>query len=210
MAQQGWKFVTLGLGLAAGGLIFARGTAVTWALCLLGLVFTGFCAYFFRDPNRPLPTDSRKIYSPGDGRVLSVAQEGPGDILTLRIFLSIFDVHIQRLPCSGVVSMVRYQPGTFKMAMRADAKINERNIVRIAVEGRKDSVVVDQIAGFIARRIVCRVRDGDRAVAGERYGLIHFGSQVAVHLPPSAKPLVQPGDYVLGGVTEIAQWIDTR
>ncbi|HVE12288.1 MAG TPA: phosphatidylserine decarboxylase [Elusimicrobiota bacterium] len=207
IAEEGRAYIGLGVGALVGGWLL--GHILPWLghqLIVLGAVFAAFCAYFFRDPDRPPPPDADKIYAPGDGRVLSVAREGPGDVTTVRIFLSIFDVHVQRLPCSGVVDMVRYQPGSFKMAMEEEARLNERSIVRVKPDGRADSVTFEQIAGYVARRIVCKVKEGDRAVAGERYGVIHFGSQAAVHLPASAKPLVVPGARVVAGVTPIAQW----
>ena len=125
---------------------------------------------------------------------------------TLRIFLSIFDVHVQRFPCSGTVSKVERRKGSFEMAMRPRAALNERAIVGIRVAGRAEEIEVEQIAGFIARRIQCRTREGECAVAGERYGLIHFGSQVALRLPTSVRTLVKPGDRVLGGLTAIGEW----
>ena len=178
--------------------------------CLLGglsLSFSAFCAYFFRDPERPLPTDPKKLYSPGDGTVLSVAREGPGDIVTLRIFLSIFNVHIQRAPCAGQVEWVKHQPGSFKMAMKDEAKANERTLMRLKPDGQSDTIVVEQIAGAIARRIECWVKEGTHVVSGERYGIIHFGSQAAVHFPASARCTVKPGDKVYGALTEIGEWI---
>ncbi|MBI4386312.1 MAG: phosphatidylserine decarboxylase [Elusimicrobia bacterium] len=147
-----------------------------------------------------------KIYSPGDGRVLSVGREGPGDITTIRVFLSIFDVHVQRMPCSGRVDRVWRQPGAFRAAMKEEARLNERNIVRIVPEGARGPVIVEQIAGYVARRIECWVREGDEAGAGQRYGIIYFGSQVALHLSGRVAPLVRSGDRVVGGVTEVAKW----
>ena len=208
IAKEGWKFVGIGLAAAVGGWLVGTHTRFFQPgaqLAALGLAFSAFCAFFFRDPDRPLPADPERVYSPGDGQVLSVAREGPGDVTTVRIFLSLFDVHVQRLPCSGLVNMVRYQPGSFALAMKDEARQNERSVVRVAVEGRGE-VSFEQIAGFVARRIVCRAVEGMRAVAGDRYGVIHFGSQAAVHLPASARPLVRPGDKVVGGVTAIAQW----
>ncbi|MFA6030319.1 MAG: phosphatidylserine decarboxylase [Elusimicrobiota bacterium] len=203
IATEGIPFILGGFGAAAVGYLLPwknAGIAVT----VLGVLLSAFCTFFFRDPERPLPQDPARIYSPGDGRVLSVgAEDGK---TTVRIFLSIFNVHIQRAPCAGTVSEVRYTPGTFRAAMKAEAAANERNRVTIAVEGRKESVETEQIAGLIARRIRCWVRPGDKVAAGERYGLIQFGSQAALHLPPSVRPLVKPGDVVRAGITPIAQW----
>lgn len=209
IAKQGWKFIIGGAAVsAAGAFIFPVQPVLGATIAVVAGTFALFCAYFFRDPERELPTDASKIYGTGDGTVLSVAQEGPGDISTIRIFLSVFDVHIQRLPCSGKITRVQYQKGSFRAAMVDEAKNNERNVVAVAVEGRKEEVVFDQIAGFIARRILCWIKVGDTAVAGERYGLIQFGSQAAIHLPGTARVLVKPGDKIVGGVTEVAEWIE--
>ena len=175
-------------------------------LCLLGSLFVAFCLYFYRDPERALPTDDR-IYSPGDGRVLSVGREGPGDTVTLRIFLSVFDVHIQRAPCAGTVAKVHYQPGTFRAAMVEEAHHNERSIMTITPEGGKLPLVVEQIAGYVARRIETWPKVGQKVKAGERYGIIYFGSQAAVHFPAGSRCTVKVGDRVAAGVTPIGEWI---
>ena len=207
IAHQGWAFILLGGAVAAAGALGLRAWgAASYGIIGVGVFFSAFCGYFFRDPARELPQDFSKIYSPGDGTVLSVSQEeaqGP----TVRIFLSIFDVHIQRLPSTGEVTKVEYKPGSFAAAMKDEAKGNERSIVDIKVDGRNAVISVEQIAGLIARRIRTWVREGDRAVMGERYGLIQFGSQAAVHFPKCARPSVKPGDKVIGGVTPIGEWI---
>ncbi|MFH1724993.1 MAG: phosphatidylserine decarboxylase, partial [Elusimicrobiota bacterium] len=208
IAVQGWGFVAGGLAAGVAGLyLVRRRAAIGWAPLVLGFVFAAFCLYFFRDPTRPLPTDTSRIFSPADGRVLSVEHESPGG-RTIRIFLSIFDVHIQRYPVSGAVEKVEYRKGSFAPAMDKEARANERNILTVRARGRPDKIVVEQIAGLVARRIRCWAAEGERAVAGRRYGLIQFGSQAAVHLPESARALVRPGDRVKGGVTPIAEWID--
>ena len=202
IARQGLPFVLGGIAVAAvGGFLL---NVIGWLLVFLGIGFAAFCSYFFRDPERELPTDEGKIWSPGDGRVLSVAKEGPGELTTIRIFLSIFDVHIQRAPCSGTVDKIQYVPGSFAATMKDEAKGNERNIVRIV--NPKGIISVEQIAGLVARRIECWALVGQGLKAGERYGLIRFGSQAAVHLPAGAKALVSAGDRCVGGVTAIAAW----
>lgn len=210
IAEDGWGFIILGASAACAGVLALRAWGgASWALIALGLSFSGFCAFFFRDPDRPAPADASKIYSPGDGTVLSVArEEGEGE--SVRIFLSIFDVHVQRLPVSGKVLKVEYKEGSFAAAMRDEAKGNERSIVDIAVEGRDAVVSVEQIAGLIARRIRTWIGEGDAARVGARYGLIQFGSQAAVHLPKSARPVVKPGDKVAGGISPIAEWITDK
>lgn len=208
IARQGWRFIAGGLAAAALGAGLARWCMASGiSLAGLGLAFAAFCAYFFRDPERALPTDQKKIYSPGDGVVMSVAREGPGDVVTLRIFLSIFDVHLQRAPCSGAVDKVHYQKGSFRAAMKAEAKANERCVLTLMPDGRSEPLVVEQIAGLIARRIECWPKAGERVKVGERYGIIYFGSQAAVHFPASARCTVVPGARVAGGLTEIGEWI---
>lgn len=215
MAKQGRPYVVLAAVVDAAGVAAIVGgvlaPSVPWLILgvlvsVLGSLAAVFCAYFFRDPERPLPTDPGKIYSPGDGVVLSVAREGPGDVVNLRIFLSVFDVHIQRAPCAGTVEKVIRQAGSFVAAMREDAKANERCVMTIAPEGRKDRLVVEQIAGLIARRIECWPKEGERLKAGQRYGIIYFGSQAAVRFPPSARCTVKPGDRVAGGITVVGEW----
>lgn len=208
IAKQGWKTISLGAAAAAaGGALYPVDSRVGAAVGAAGLLFGGFCAFFFRDPERVCPAEPKKIYSPGDGRVLSVAREGPGDITTIRIFLSVFNVHVQRLPCSGVVEKVFYQKGAFAMAMKKHASVNERSVVTIDPGEGRQPLVVEQIAGFVARRIETWLKPGDRAAVGVRYGIIYFGSQVAVHLARDARPLVKPGDPVAGGLTVIGEWI---
>lgn len=215
MARQGLRFVIaaavadmIGAAAVVGGIVGKRpallAAGVVWML--LAGAFLAFCVYFFRDPERPLPTDARKIYSPGDGRVMSVAREGAGDVVTLRIFLSVFDVHIQRAPCAGTVEQVRHIPGSFAAAMKDEAKGNERVVMTVKPEGREDRLVVEQIAGLIARRIECWPAAGAALKSGERYGIIYFGSQAAVHFPASARCTVKPGDRVAGALTEIGEW----
>jgi phosphatidylserine decarboxylase len=206
IAHQGWAFIIFGAAMAAAGILGMRAWgSASYVLIVLGFSFAAFCGYFFRDPERDLPQDASKIYSPGDGTVLSIAQED-AEGLTVRIFLSIFNVHIQRLPVAGEVTKVEYKEGSFAAAMKDEAKGNERSIVDIKVDGRDSTISVEQIAGLIARRIRTWIAAGDRAVMGERYGLIQFGSQAAVHFPKSARPIVKPGDKVVGGVTPIGEW----
>jgi len=194
--------------ITVGGVLGHRAAAMALgiAVMVLSSLFTAFCVHFFRDPERPLPTDAKKIYSPGDGRVMSVAREGPGDVVTLRIFLSVFDVHIQRAPCAGTVEKVQPIAGSFAMAMKDEAKGNARCVMTLLPEGRTDRLVVEQIAGLVARRIECWPQVGAKVRSGERYGIIYFGSQAAVHFPASAKCTVKPGDRVTGALTQIGEW----
>jgi phosphatidylserine decarboxylase len=210
VAKQGWKLVGIGAAFAAaGGALMTRpGYLIAGAIVvMLGLDFVAFCLYFFRDPERALPTDGSKIYSPGDGRVLSVSREGPGDVVTCRIFLSVFNVHIQRAPTAGTVEKVQSVPGSFRAAMKAEAVANERCVMTIKPSNGRGPLVVEQIAGYIARRIECWPKPGEILAAGQRYGIIYFGSQAAVHFPAGSKCTAQVGDIVTAGVTPIGEWI---
>ncbi|MDE1976426.1 MAG: phosphatidylserine decarboxylase, partial [Elusimicrobia bacterium] len=194
---------------AGAGFLIARAPGLSilgGIVFFLGLAFAAFCLYFFRDPNRPWPTDAGLLYSPGDGTVLSVTHDGPGDELCVRIFLSLFNVHVQRAPCSGLVEKVDHIPGSFVAAMKEGAKANERCVMTLRADHGGLKVIVEQIAGLVARRIECWPSPGAALKAGERYGIIYFGSQAALRLPGSARALVKPGDKVQGGVTPLAQW----
>jgi phosphatidylserine decarboxylase len=204
IARQAWRFVVPALAVGLFAPMF--GGAFGGLLSFLAFFFAGFTLYFFRDPERPLPQDASKLYSPGDGTVLSVAREGPGDVVTLRIFLSIFNVHIQRAPCAGTVEKVTTVEGSFAAAMKDAARFNARVVMTLNPGGGRGLVVVEQIVGLIARRIECWPKLGDALAAGQRYGIIYFGSQAAVHFPEGAKCTVKPGDTVTAGVTEIGQW----
>lgn len=212
IAKQGFKFILAGIAVGSGGIWlafkFPQARVLGGALASLSLLFGIFCVYFFRDPNRPKPRDPLKIYSPGDGTVLSVAREGSGEATTIRIFLSLLNVHVQRSPCSGRVLKIKYSRGSFKAAMLASALGNEKCALTLEREGTSQQITVDQIAGLLARRISWWVEEGDHLEVSERYGIISFGSQVAVHIPDSAEALARPGDKVLAGVTPIAQWIN--
>jgi phosphatidylserine decarboxylase len=166
-----------------------------------------FCLYFFRDPERDPAQDPSFILAPGDGRVLEVAEEKNarlgGNAKVVRIFLSIFDVHVQRSPISGRISEIEYRKGKFYDARHPSACLeNERN--SILIEGDHLKAVVVQIAGFIARRIVCWVRQGEPVRIGGRLGLIRFGSQVDLFLPENVEICVKKGDRVAGGMTVVA------
>jgi phosphatidylserine decarboxylase len=163
--------------------------------------------FFFRDPDRTISARARDVLAPADGRVMVVG-EPIGDFagqpwLQVSIFLSPMDVHVNRMPVSGRVTRVRYHPGRFLPAYRREAgDLNEYTEVTVDVGGQ--SVIVRQIVGVLARRIVCRVREGDRVAGGDRFGVMKFGSRMDVFLPPDATLQVKPGDRVVGGVSVIA------
>lgn len=177
-------------------------------LPLLGLA--GFMAYFFRDPERYPPQHPDLVLSPADGRVM-VAGPGepgvapPGDWQQISIFLSPMDVHINRTPYGGEITRIAYTPGKFLAAYddRAAAE-NERNELWITSGTR--TVVFRQVVGLLARRVVCRVQVGDRLVAGERFGLMKFGSRMDVFVPPECQLQVRPDDVVRGGESVLARW----
>jgi phosphatidylserine decarboxylase len=165
-------------------------------------------ALFFRDPDRVIPSDRGLVLSPADGRVIHAgpARPGeapPGEWLQVTIFLSVLDVHINRTPVAGRVERVDYVAGTFKAAFRHESHANERSEIWIDHDGVR--VVVRQVVGLLARRVVCRVKPGDVLAPGQRIGLMKFGSRMDVFVPTSAAVRVTAGATVVAGVTEIAR-----
>lgn len=197
-AKEGLPFIIIPM--LAGILFFllGRGWIVPGSTCIvLGL----FCAFFFRDPTREMPAGNESVVSPCDGTVMETIQDGDKKII--RTFLSIFNVHIQRSPVSGIVKSVEYKPGKFLPAMNPLAhSVNEQNIMTI--EAQDGQYVVSQIAGLIARRIVCWIKAGDHVQKGQKIGLIRFGSQVDLTLPSKREFKVKPGDKTTGGETVVA------
>jgi len=197
VASEGWAFV---FPLAGATLLSAL--AGWWGIAGLGLVLTVGVAFFFRDPERIIPQTPETVVSPADGRIMEIVPENM-QTRRISIFLSLWDVHINRAPYGGVVRSVVYTPGKFLAAYRQEASlVNEANTVTIADHGRE--LIVKQIAGVLARRIVCRVRPGDTLEKGQRYGLIRFGSRTDLLLPVTAEIAVQVGDMVRGGETILA------
>lgn len=200
MVRDGYIY---GLGFVAVAFLVGWLTAPAWALIPLALSF--FFFWFFRDPERQIPQTSGALVSPADGKVtdVSVVNEGGEKRTRISIFLSIFDVHVNRSPIAGVVRDVRYQRGEFLNAMnQASAERNEQNIV--TVEGDGQTVVFKQIAGLLARRIVFYPKIGDRLERGQRVGLIKFGSRVDVFFDSEATLQVKSGDRVRGGSSILA------
>src|SRR5581483_5691133 len=188
------------LGLAAAGVILASLTNPWWAIPLF--ILAAFCLYFFRDPDRPIPSGPVAV-SPADGKVVAVKPEGSGQ--RMRIFLNIFDVHVNRTPISGVISEVQYKKGQFLVASKEGASSeNEQNVV--TVDGDDGTrVVFKQIAGLIARRIVFRPHPGDHVHIGDRVGLIKFGSRVDGLFGPEWDLAVKPGMRVSAGSSILAR-----
>jgi len=172
------------------------------------LLFLGaFVLYFFRDPQRVAPADPAAVVSPADGRVVEIVDEPwqgkPGRRIS--IFLSVWDVHVQRAPVEGRISRVDYRPGRFYAALRARASAeNEQNVITIA--SPRGEMMFKQIAGWIARRVLCWKAAGENVALGERVGMIRFGSRVDLWLPPEAEILVRRGAHVAGGTTIVARW----
>jgi phosphatidylserine decarboxylase len=178
-----------------------------WVLAAPLLIVAAFLLFFFRDPDRAIDGTVNAVLSPADGRVMVAgpAAEGapPGQWLQIAIFLSPMDVHVNRIPVSGTVTSVAYKPGRFLPAYRQDAgAVNEQSETWIDHGGR--AVVVRQIVGVLARRVVNRLQVGARVAAGDRYGVMKFGSRMDVFLPPAAQLRVRVGDTVRGGQTILA------
>jgi phosphatidylserine decarboxylase len=202
MVKDGYKFVfsLLFAGIAAAAL----GWRVTGAVLLL---LCAAVAFFFRDPERLPPAEAGVVVSPADGKIMEVSEETLGGRPGRRIsiFLSIFDVHVNRSPMAGRFAEVEYRRGRFYNAMRSRASVeNEQNIIHLQTE--RGEMVFKQIAGAIARRVVCWKRPGDSVKLGERIGLIRFGSRMDVWLPQDAEIVARPGQHVAGGVSVLARW----
>jgi phosphatidylserine decarboxylase len=200
----GWPFILAALALAVVG-AFAVHTLAGVAL----LVLAGFFLFFFRDPDRVVTRAEKAVLSPADGRVMvagaSTSHEFAADSWKqVSIFLSPMDVHVNRLPVSGRVTRVRYHPGRFLPAYRAEAgDLNEYTEVWIDHGGQ--TIVVRQIVGILARRIVCRTREGEQVQAGDRFGVMKFGSRMDVFVPKDSEITVEVGDQVVAAVAVIAR-----
>ncbi len=203
---EGWKFIA----------IFAAATALlgllSGALFWIGVVLTLWCAYFFRDPVRLVPSRPGLILSPADGLVQKITtvtppaemELGSGERTRISIFLNVFDVHVNRVPISGTVTAQHYHPGAFfNASLDKASEENERQYVTVTTEDGK-TVGFVQIAGLVARRILCRLQKNQKVSAGERYGLIRFGSRVDIYLPEGVQPLVIAGQRAVGGETVLA------
>ncbi len=198
--------------IAGGAAVMVAGLFVGYGVFWAGLIFTAFCMYFFRDPERVAPSRAGLVVSAADGRVVSVQRAvppaelelGPEPRWRVATFLSVLNVHVNRTPATGTVKQISYRPGAYLNASLDKAsEANERNALSISLaDGRTMAVV--QIAGLIARRILCDVRAGDAVRAGDRFGIIRFGSRTDIYLPPGVRPLVQVGQTMVGGETVIA------
>jgi len=203
-------------------IIFAAVTAVLFMiwqpLGWIGCILTLWCLYFFRDPDRVTPQRGKLVISPADGVVNLITEASPppelglGDMTRTRvtIFMNVFNCHVNRAPVAGKIKRIAYRPGLFLNASLDKASDdNERNSLVIEREDGSEIVVV-QIAGLVARRIVCDVKEGDELKAGERYGIIRFGSRLDVYLPEGAIPLVALGQTAIAGETVLADEISVE
>ncbi|WP_011580318.1 MULTISPECIES: phosphatidylserine decarboxylase [Chelativorans] len=204
--REGYRFIAaFGIGSVILGLLWEP-------LFWIGLLLTAWCAYFFRDPQRITPVDDRLVIAPADGIVSSVGPALPppelglsGEFTRVSVFMNVFSCHINRAPVRGRISLIEHRPGKFLNADLDKASMeNERN--SLIIESPYGPVAVVQIAGLIARRIVCWAEAPGEISVGERFGLIRFGSRVDVYLPREARPRVAVGQVSVGGETIIAEF----
>lgn len=206
-------FPIIGLVLAGSLLLLFLGSrtqsVILLALALIGFAKAIFFCYFFRDPERTPPLnyqEGKTLLAPADGKILEIVDEPDGKTKTIRIFLSVFNVHIQRAPCEGKITKIVSQKGKYLAAMKENAHSkNTQNIITITSNSSGEEITIRQIVGILARRLVLWKKEGDGVSAAERIGMIKFGSQVDITFPLSYKPVVSRGDIVSGGQTIIAQ-----
>ena len=207
MVRDGWVMVIPLAALAAGSLAIGYlAPGAVWYV--LASVFAGlalFVGFFFRDPARAVPPGEGLVISGGDGKVVTVEEIESDDFIggpatQISVFLSIVNVHVNRIPITGVIRMRRRIEGKFKLAFKDEASGDNAQMV-LGIEGDKGRVLIKQIVGFVARRIVCNVHEGDEVRIGDRFGLIRFGSRIDVIVPADTEIRVKNGDRVKGGET---------
>ena len=209
IAAEGYPFIIGSLipGLLLTGLYPLHDLPVLLIPGIILVIFGLFCTAFFRNPSRTIPQGDTILVSPADGKVVAIQKtydEFVGDAVKVDIFLSVFDVHLNRIPASGKIEFVKYRPGRFFSAFKDKAsEDNERTDIGISTATGKFRVA--QIAGFIARRIVCNVADADSVRKGQLYGMIRFGSRTELTFPPDFIPCIKRGQRVRGGETIIAR-----
>lgn len=206
VAAPGYPFILAGLAAAFLGWLMGWGV-----IAGVGLLAAAFFLYFFRDPERAIPGEGAAIVSPADGRVIRVDQVQEAEFLQgtakrVAIFMNVFDVHVNRAPVAGTVAASEHRKGRFLAAFKDEAeKTNERQAILLTAD-QGSPVLVVQIAGLLARRIIPFRRPGDRLSKGERLGLICFGSRVDLYLPPTCQVVVKKGDRLQAGASIVARW----
>jgi phosphatidylserine decarboxylase len=208
VVTEGYKFASAPIVLGVAALFLGWHILALQIAAFVLLALGTFILYFFRDPERVIPSDPSAIVSPADGRVLEVVDEQFGGRAGKRvtIFLAIWNVHVNRTPLAGKITRIEYKPGKFQMAMKKSASAeNEQNIVYLETE--RGQIVFKQIAGMIARRVILWKKSGDSVARGERIGIVRFGSRMDVWLPPDTEILVKPGDHVAGGSSILGRWV---
>lgn len=205
--RAGWPFIA---GFAAVTLFLGL---FSQFLFWIGLILTAWCAYFFRDPQRVTPLDDRLVISPADGVVSQVGQAvpprelglGATEMTRISVFMNVFSVHVNRAPVRGKVTRIEHRPGKFLNAELDKASDeNERN--GLVIQSPNGTIACVQIAGLVARRVLCWTAVGETVAVGERFGLIRFGSRVDIYLPPDAAPRVAAGQTAVAGETVIAEF----
>jgi len=206
--REGWPFIA-----AAGLFNLLLFLGAPWAGWIF-LPVTVWVAAFFRDPDRQAPPGDRLVICPADGKLLPIVEAPPpaelglgaAPRLRLSIFMNIFNVHVNRIPCNGTVTTLAYRPGKFVNAAFDKASVdNERMAIGVRTEGAGDIAVV-QIAGLVARRIICNLREGQSVCRGDRFGIIRFGSRVDIYLPEGARVMASAGANVRAGETVLAEF----
>ncbi|MBI5057982.1 MAG: phosphatidylserine decarboxylase family protein [Nitrospirae bacterium] len=203
-AKEGYPFILVFISLTAVSALLR----VHW-LTAVFLILTLFMFYFFRDPDRVTVPDRDAFYSPADGKIIVITEAVEDELLhekalKISIFMSPLNVHVNRAPCDGVVKDVRHYPGKFLSAFKDEASTANEHITML-LEGQHGKIVVKQIAGYVARRAVCRVKPGETLAQGQRYGIIKFSSRLDVFLPLNTKVKVKLGDKVKAGETILAK-----
>lgn len=205
--KDGWKFI------GAFAVVSLLLSLISSELGWVGVLLTGWCVYFFRDPDRVTPLKEGAIISPADGVVCSIKETPPpkelemgeGMWTKISIFLNVFDVHVNRIPLEGKIIKSIYHPGKFFNASLDKASEHNERQALVVKTSEGQSIIFVQIAGLIARRILCEVAEGQEVKAGERFGLIRFGSRVDVYLPQGIDPFVMVGQRMIGGETILGQ-----
>ncbi len=201
--RSGWPFIALFVGITLIGMLFSQ------TLGLLCLPLTLWCVYFFRNPRRITPLEEGLIISPADGIVTKIEKAVPPKELKwtqkplyrISVFLNVFDVHVNRIPIDGILTKIHYHPGKFfNASLDKASEHNERNSLLIKASSGQEILII-QIAGLVARRIVCDVKIGQEVKAGETFGIIRFGSRVDIFLPDGVNPQVIEGQRMIGGET---------